>query len=268
MAHDTAPIREDERFDQDKVADYLRAALPELVGDGPIVFDQFPGGAANLTYRAVAGDTELVLRRAPHGPVAERSHDMKREHGVLSRLWKAYTKAPRSYHFCPDPDVLGKPFFVMERRQGWVIRNEWPQPYVGEDDLKRRLAVSLVDGLAELHLVDAHAVGLRDLGRPEGFVERQVDGWTRRWHVAKTREVPAMDEASQRLAVSPGPGPTVILHNDYKFDNMVLDPDELTRIIGILDWEMSTIGDPLMRAWTRARPRCRSGGRSARARAW
>ncbi len=245
MAHDTAPIRDDERFDERRVASYLRTHLPELVGVDPIVFDQFPGGAANLTYRAVAGDRELVLRRAPHGPVAERGHDMEREHYVLSRLWKAYPKAPRSYHFCPDAEVLGKPFFVMERRRGWVIRNQWPQRYVDDDALKTRLAGALVDGLAELHRVDTRDVGLGDLGRPDGFVERQVAGWTRRWHAAKTREVPAMDMASMALVSNPPrPGPTTILHNDYKLDNTMADADGA--LVAVFDWDMATRGDALV----------------------
>jgi aminoglycoside phosphotransferase (APT) family kinase protein len=245
MAHDTAPIRDDERFDEATVAAYLRATLPELVGESPIEFDQFPGGAANLTYRAVAGDRELVLRRAPHGPVAERSHDMEREHRVLSRLWTAYDKAPRSYHFCPDPDVMGKPFFVMERRRGWVIRNEWPPAYADSDTRKVRLAGSLVDGLAELHVVDAREAGLGDFGRPDGFVDRQVAGWTRRWHAAKTREVPAMDAASAALVANPPPsGPTTILHNDYKLDNTMVD--DSGSLVAVFDWDMATRGDSLV----------------------
>lgn len=244
MAHDTAPIREDERFDEARVAAYLQTHLAELVGVEPIVFDQFPGGAANLTYRAVAGNTELVLRRAPHGPVAERSHDMEREHRVLSRLWRAYPKAPRSYHFCADPDVLGKPFFVMERRRGWVIRNEWPEAYA-DDTLRQRLAGAVVDGLAELHLVDVRELGLEDLGRPDGFVERQVAGWTRRWHAAKTREVAAMDEASTALASDrPPPGPTTILHNDYKLDNTMAD--DAGAVVAVFDWDMATRGNALV----------------------
>ncbi len=245
MARDTAPIRDDERFDETLVASYLRRHLPELVGDAPIVFDQFPGGAANLTYRAVAGDVELVLRRAPHGPVAKGGHDMEREHQVLSRLWKAYPKAPRSYHFCRDPEVLGKPFFVMERRRGWVIRETWPEPYVGDDVLRRKLAGSLVGALAELHLVDAAEVGLGGFGRPEGFVARQVEGWSRRWEAAKTRDVADMERAIDRLTGSaPDPGPPTILHNDYKLDNtMVSDEGEL---VAVFDWDMSTRGDAMV----------------------
>ncbi|MDJ0923609.1 MAG: phosphotransferase family protein [Acidimicrobiia bacterium] len=245
MSQDTAPIRDDERFDEARVVEYLRRALPDLVGDEPIEFDQFPGGAANLTYRAVAGGTELVLRRAPHGPVAEASHDMEREHRVLSTLWSAYPKAPRSYHFCPDASVMGKPFFVMERRRGWVIRAEWPDVYAADPSLQRALAESLVDALAELHMVDTRSIGLSDFGRPAGFVQRQVAGWTRRWEAAKTREIAAMEQASRVLAAQqPRPGPTVLLHNDYKLDNTMVD--DRGSLVAVFDWDMSTRGDALV----------------------
>ncbi len=245
MAHDTAPIRDDESFDERRVAAYLQRQLPDLVGHNDIVFDQFPGGAANLTYRAVAGDVELVLRRAPHGPVAKGGHDMEREHRVLSRLWQAYSKAPRSYHFCEDSDVLGKPFFVMERRQGWVIRAEWPAPYEGNDELRRSVAGALVDSLAELHLVDAQLVGLGDLGRPDGFVARQVEGWSRRWEAAKTRDVADMETAARLLVdTASKPGPTTILHNDYKLDNTMVSDDG--KLVAVFDWDMSTRGDALV----------------------
>lgn len=245
MAHDTAPIRDDEGFDEQRVGEYLQRQLPDLVGDNDIVFDQFPGGAANLTYRAVAGDVELVLRRAPHGLVTKGGHDMEREHRVLSRLWQAYSKAPRSYHLCEDGNVMGKPFFVMERRRGWVIRAEWPTPYQGNDERRRAVAASLVDSLAELHLVDAAAVGLGDLGHPEGFVARQVEGWSRRWEAARTREVADMERAARLLVdTAPEPGPTTILHNDYKLDNtMVSDDGDL---VAVFDWDMSTRGDALV----------------------
>lgn len=245
MAHDTAPIREDERFDEARVAQYLRDHLPGLVGGSEIAFDQFPGGAANLTYRAVAGDVELVLRRAPHGPVAEGGHDMEREHRVLSRLWRAYPKAPRSLHFCTDPGVMGKPFLVMERRRGWVIREEWPGEYAVSDRLRRKLAGSLVDALAELHLVDAAEVGLDDFGRPEGFVHRQVAGWTRRWEAARTRDVPDMERVIAALAAKePELGPTTILHNDYKLDNTMVSDD--AELVAVFDWDMSTRGDAMV----------------------
>jgi aminoglycoside phosphotransferase (APT) family kinase protein len=242
---DTAPIRPDERFDETRVAAYLRAQLPELVGDHDVVFDQFPGGAANLTYRAVAGPTELVLRRAPLGEVAKGGHDMAREYRVLSRLWQAYAAAPRAYAYCEDPQVMGKPFFVMERRHGWVIRNTWPPTFDTGGEVRRRLAGNLVAALGELHQVDPDAVDLGDLGRPDGFVARQVDGWGRRWEAAKTREVRDMERAGEALRDGlPQPQAAVILHNDYKLDNvMVGDAGE---VVAVFDWDMATRGDPLV----------------------
>lgn len=242
---DTAPIRPEERFDEDAVAAYLRHNLPELVGSGPLAFDQFPGGAANLTYRVTGGSQELVLRRAPLGDVAKGGHDMEREHQVLSRLWREFPVAPRAFHFCPDPEILGKPFFVMERRRGHVIRAQWPPSYRDDPDVRTRAAYSLVGGLARLHAVDPTAVGLDDLGRPEGFVGRQVEGWARRWEAAATRDVADMATAAQLLAANlPKPQTAVILHNDYKLDNTMLD--DAGNLVAVFDWDMSTRGDPLV----------------------
>ncbi|MCP3977575.1 MAG: phosphotransferase family protein [bacterium] len=242
---DTAPIRPEERFDEEVVASYLRANLSELVGEGPLRFDQFPGGAANLTYRVSSESQELVLRRAPLGDVAKGGHDMEREHTVLSRLWTEYPEAPRAFHFCADPEILGKPFLVMERRRGHVIRAQWPPSYRHDPKIRARAAHNLVGGLARLHQVDPSAVGLEEFGRPEGFVERQVEGWARRWEAAATREVPDMATAAQLLAANlPMPQTAVILHNDYKLDNTMLDDDG--NLVAVFDWDMSTRGDPLV----------------------
>lgn len=240
---DTAPIRPEERFDEGALADYLRRELPELVGKATIRFDQFPGGAANLTYRAVAGPVELVVRRAPLGPVAAAGHDMAREHHVLSRLWRAYPLAPRALHYCADPEVMGKPFVVMERRRGWVVREAWPDGFGPAG--QRRLAGNLVAALADLHRVDPDEVGLGDLGRPAGFVGRQIEGWWRRWEAAATRPVPEMARAVDRLRGSvPTPQRVAVLHNDFKLDNtMVGGGGEL---VAVLDWDMATLGDPLV----------------------
>ena len=245
MPGDTAPIRNEERFDEAAVAARLRAALPDLVADHDLVFDQFPGGAANLTYRVVAGDTELVLRRAPLGEVARGGHDMAREYRVLSRLWQAFPPAPRAYYFCEDAGVMGKPFFAMERRRGYVIRNEWP-PTWGEDPaIRRHLGIELTSTLARLHLVDPAAVDLADLGHPDGFVSRQVDGWSRRWEAARTRPVPDMEAVAQLLhEQTPVPQAATILHNDYKLDNTMVD--DRGDIVAVFDWDMSTRGDPLV----------------------
>ncbi|MDP2623070.1 MAG: phosphotransferase family protein [Actinomycetota bacterium] len=242
---DTAPIRPDERFDEVRVAAYLRKELPDIVGDAPIRFEQFPGGKANLTYLARAGSTELVLRRPPLGPVAPGAHDMSREYRVLSVLHQAYPRAPRAHVLCEDPDVMGKPFFVMERRTGHVVREAWPEGIGADDRFRRTVGENLVDALAELHLVDHEALGLSDLGRPDGFVGRQVAGWADRWNRAKDHEVPAMAEAARRLAAAvPEPQAATLLHNDFKLDNTMID--ERGAIVAVFDWDMSTTGDPLV----------------------
>ena len=243
---DTAPIRPEERFDEQRVAAYLREHMASAFGTGAIGFDQFPGGAANLTYRAVASDgSEYVLRRAPLGQVAASGHDMAREYRVLSRLWRRFDLAPRAYHFCEDPEVMGKPFFVMERRHGQVVRKEWPPSLAQDRDRQHTVAVSLVESLADLHNIDPAEVDLQDLGRPEGFVSRQIEGWTRRWEAAATRDVPDMYAVGKRLADRiPDPARATIIHNDYKLDNTMVGDDG--RLVAVFDWDMTTLGDPLV----------------------
>ena len=240
---DTAPIRADERFDEARVAAYLREHVPEVIGD--VRFAQFPGGKANLTYLARAGDLELVLRRPPLGPVAPGSHDMTREHRVLSVLWQAYRRAPRAYHLCTDEEVMGKPFFVMERRHGVVVREDWPADFPAGDAIRRSIAEDLVDALGELHRVDYAAIGLGELGRPDGFVPRQLDGWSQRWELAKTEDLAEMEELSGALRDDiPAPQAATLLHNDFKLDNTMVDYDG--RVEAVFDWDMSTLGDPLV----------------------
>jgi aminoglycoside phosphotransferase (APT) family kinase protein len=243
---DTSPIREDERFDESRVARYLHATLPELFPCEDVEFDQFPGGAANLTYRARCGDgEEWVLRRAPLGEVARGGHDMAREYKVLSGLWREFPLAPRAYHYCESDDVMGKPFFVMERHHGFVVRNEWPSGFTEHPSRKRTSAESLVDALCNLHAVDPTVVGLGDLGRPEGFVQRQIEGWTRRWEAAATRPVADMSIASALLRKDvPEPQRAVILHNDFKLDNTMVD--DSGDLVAVFDWDMATLGDPLV----------------------
>jgi aminoglycoside phosphotransferase (APT) family kinase protein len=243
---DTAPIRPEEDFDHAKVSRYLVEDLPDLFACESVSFDQFPGGAANLTYRAYCRDgTEYVLRRAPLGDVAAGGHDMAREYLVLSRLWKEFPLAPRAYHYCQDPDVMGKPFFVIERRHGHVVRSAWPDPLVNDSALQKNVAMSLVDALAGLHTVDPGTVGLSDLGRPDGFVERQIAGWTRRWHDAATRPVPDMESVSDLLGRGVVRSQRVaILHNDYKLDNTMVGDDG--SLVAVFDWDMATLGDPLV----------------------
>ena len=224
----------------------MRAGIPELAGEMEAL--QFPNGAANLTYLLRFGDTELVLRRPPFGVVAPGAHDMKREYRVLSRLWQIFDRAPRAYLFCDDHSVIGSDFVVMERRRGEVARDGVPAAMAHHDDVGRRMAFALVDAMAELHLLDPAAADLGDLGRPDGFAARQVAGWKTRWELVRPDDgPPQMDELPDRLAAAmPAPTRASFVHNDLKLDNCQFDPDDPDRVQSIFDWDMTTLGEPLV----------------------
>jgi aminoglycoside phosphotransferase (APT) family kinase protein len=245
---DTALIRSGEEINVASLEGYLRGKLPEA--SGPLTVEQFPGGHSNLTYCLRMGGREYVLRRPPVGPVAPTAHDMIREYRVLKALQGHFPPAPEPYVLCEDPSVIGVPFYVMERRRGIVIRREIPEELEAMGDpegVGRTISTAMVDTLVALHGVDYVKAGLGDLGKPVGFVERQVKGWAGRWQLAKTREVPEIDWLAKFLAerIPPSPPPT-LLHNDYKLDNVMLHPSDPSRIIAVLDWEMCTVGDPLI----------------------
>lgn len=255
MIEDTIPVRPDERFDEDRLADYLRERLPGA--DGPLKVRQFGGGAANLTYLLDFGSQQYVLRRPPLGPVAPTSHDMGREHKVLSVLHKAYPFAPQSFLYCDDPEVIGAQFHIMKRCTGTIVRTRIPEEYEHIGDAPQRMSVALVDVLADFHAVDYEALGLGDIGKPFGFIPRQIDGWNRRWEAAKAEEVPEMDEIHAWLIENqpPSPGSTLV-HNDFKLDNAMFDPNDPGYVVAVLDWDMCTLGDPfsdlgaLLTYWT------------------
>jgi aminoglycoside phosphotransferase (APT) family kinase protein len=251
---DTAPVRPGEELDWGALSTYLREHLPaELDGEpldphAPIEVEQFPGGHSNLTYLIRFGDREFVMRRPPFGPVAPTAHDMPREFRLLKAIHPVFPLAPRPYVLCEDAAVIGAPFYLMERRRGIVVRRTIP-PEIGEDlALRRRVSEALVDTLAALHAVDLEAHGLTKLGKPAGFVERQVKGWAERWERAKTEEVPAINRIVGWLRehLPPDPRRPTLLHNDYKLDNVMLDPRDPTRVVAVLDWEMCALGDPLV----------------------
>jgi len=238
------PMRPDERIDPEKVGRFLAGKLPGAAGTPEI--EQFEGGHANLTYLVKYGTLEYVLRRPPLGPVAPKSHDMGREYKVLSVLYQSYPLAPRAYLYSEEKDVVGAPFLVMERRKGIVIRKEMPAGFRNNPELNRRMSAMIVDGLASLHQVDAKAIGLESLGKPEGFMERQVSGWAGRWEAAKTEEVPRFNEVHEWMkARIPQKPRASLVHNDYKLDNMMVSASDPATCVGVFDWDMCTMGDPL-----------------------
>jgi aminoglycoside phosphotransferase (APT) family kinase protein len=242
---ETIDVREGEDFDVRTVERYLRERIEDLP-EGELEVRQFPSGASNLTYLLKIGGWEGVLRRPPLGPVPPKAHDMGRESGVLSKLNAVYPLTPRPYFFCEDESVIGAPFYVMERRKGVVLDDSFPEGVEPDEGLCRGVSRTVVDTLAELHAVDLRGSGLADLGKPEGFVERQTQGWISRYEKAKTDEIEEVGPLTDWLArnVPESPEPTVI-HNDYKLNNLVLDPGDLTQVRAVLDWEMATVGDPL-----------------------
>ena len=252
-APDTRPVRESEQLDWAALGAYLRARLPEVVGgdvdaNAPLEVEQFPGGHSNLTYLLRFGPREFVMRRPPFGPVAPKAHDMAREFRILQSLHPVFPLAPRPYLLCEDTSVVGSVFYLMERRRGLVVRSEEPPELDERPRERRRASAALVDALAELHGVDVRAHGLDSLGKPAGFVERQVRGWAERWHRSQTDELAEMDALaawlSERLPSDPG-RPTLV-HGDYKLDNVMLDAGDVGRVVGVFDWEMSAVGDPLV----------------------
>lgn len=238
-------IRAGEELNVESLRDYLNDHLAGASGD--VVVEQFPSGHSNLTYLLRQGEKELVLRRPPFGNKVKSAHDMGREFRVLSRLSNVYPPAPRPYLYCDDERVIGCPFYIMERRRGVILRKESSPGIRLDEGLARAISLSFIDNMVDLHAVDYESAGLGDLGKPDGYVGRQVVGWTKRYENARTDDVPAIDTISKWLAdgLPPETGATLI-HNDYKYDNILLDANDLTRIVAVLDWEMSTIGDPLM----------------------
>lgn len=238
-------MRPGEELDFAALEGYLRAAIPGLAGEFSVL--QFPNGSANLTYQVRFGARRLVVRRPPFGEIAPGAHDMRREYRALSRLHLRYPPAPRAFALCEDPGVIGAHFVVMEYRPGVVVWGTLPSSMRHHSDAARRVGFAVVDALADLHQVDPAECGLSDLGRPEGFLERQTAGWRKRWSLVAPPEEGPVDELGERLAESiPGSGRAAILHNDFKIDNCQFDPADPDRVSSVFDWDMATLGDPLV----------------------
>ncbi|ALE88157.1 phosphotransferase family protein [Pseudomonas versuta] len=239
-------IRPGEELDISRIDPYLKAHVPGLVGL-PVV-SQFPGGASNLTYLIQYPDQELVLRRPPFGQKARSAHDMGREYRILNQLKDAFAYCPKAFAYCTDQTLIGSEFYVMERVRGIILRCDLPDELALTADATQTLCKSFIDTLVQLHQVDYNACGLGNLGKPEGYVQRQISGWSERYEKALTPDAPRWEAVKQWLqAKMPADHPTpAIVHNDYRFDNVILDPANPMQIIGVLDWELTTLGDPLM----------------------
>lgn len=245
-ATEVAPVRPGEDLQWTRIESYLRAMVEGL---GRLVeVLQFPNGSANLTYLLYFEDRPLVLRRPPFGRLAAGAHDMKREYMVLKRLSKHFDRAPQVYLFCDDKEIVGSDFFISEYREGKVVWGYVPQSMRHHNEVARRIGFAVVDALADLHNCDPDAVGVGDIERSRGFVDRQLNSWRDRW-LAVSEDIagPLMDMVFRRLvATKPLPGRTTILHNDYKIDNCQFDPANPDRVRSIFDWDMATRGDPLI----------------------
>jgi aminoglycoside phosphotransferase (APT) family kinase protein len=240
----TTAVRPGEEIDVARLEPFLRAHFPGETD--ALVVRQFPSGHSNLTYSLRIGLREMVLRRPPFGSKVKTAHDMGREYRVLSKLHDHYAPAPRVLLFCDDLSVLGAPFYLMEPIHGVILRRDVPAGLDFPPEVVQRVSESFLDNLALLHSLDYNAVGLADLGKPQGYLERQVRGWIERYYGSKTHDIPEVETISTWIQENmPASSAAALIHNDYKYDNVVLDPSDLTRIIGVLDWEMCTIGDPL-----------------------
>lgn len=250
---DTKPVRASENLDWINLENYLRENFKKKFADefdvsARMEVEQFPGGHSNLTYLLRFGEQEFVMRRPPFGPVPPKAHDMAREFRILENVHPVYPLAPRPFVLCEDAAVIGSVFYVMERRRGIVVRTDEPTQLTENPAVRRDVSEAMVDALAELHLIDIYANKLDALGKPQGFVERQVSGWTKRWHNSQTTGLKEMDELAAWLAErlpSDAEKPTLV-HGDFKLDNAMLDAENVGKIVGVFDWEMTAIGDPLV----------------------
>jgi aminoglycoside phosphotransferase (APT) family kinase protein len=239
-------VRTGEELDADRVAAFLSNTVRGL--SGKVIVAQFPSGYSNLTYLVTMGDRELVLRRPPFGRKAKTAHDMGREYRILKALNPVFPYGPKPLVYCEDESVLGCPFYVMERIKGIIVRRDLPDGLTLSPLQMRSLCENLLDVHLQLHSIDYQSIGLDGLGKPAGYVRRQVEGWSERYKAARTEDAPSFEAVMAWLQAEMQPDfpRPAIIHNDYKMDNVVLDPANPLKIIGVLDWEMATIGDPLM----------------------
>jgi aminoglycoside phosphotransferase (APT) family kinase protein len=243
------PVRDEDAFDVASFHRWVLATAPSIAdgADGPPAVEQFPGGASNLTYLVHYPAGDVVLRRPPLGHKAKSAHDMGREVTVQRHLRESYPLVPLVHGFCEDDSVIGGDFYVMERIPGVILRRDLPDEVTLTPSQSRTLAETIIDAQADLHALDPREVGLDGLSRGPGYVGRQVSGWSRRYRDSRTDDVPDAEDVMAWLdAHQPPDVGASLIHGDWRFDNLVLDLADPPRIVGVLDWEMATVGDPLM----------------------
>lgn len=243
MASDTIPIRKGEELDITKIEAFLKNHFPDLP-DGPLTIEQFSAGRSNLTYQLKKGEWEAVLRRPPLGQVAPKAHDMEREYQVLKEIHPHFPPAPKPLVFA-DQNIIGSPFFIMERKHGIVLDTEFPEGVTPTEAMCRKISGTMVDNLVALHSIDYSKTKLFEMTKPDGFMERQVEGWIRRYERSETDLIEGVERLKQwLLSHIPVSGTPSIIHYDYKLNNSMFDA-QFTKMVGLFDWEMTTVGDPL-----------------------
>jgi aminoglycoside phosphotransferase (APT) family kinase protein len=238
-------VREGESIDAASVESFLKERIPNLRGEMKVL--QFPNGASNLTYLLAFDDRELVLRRPPHGTKAKSAHDMSREFRVLSGIKPAYPHVPDVVLYTDDESIIGSEFYVTERVVGNLVLRDFPPEWGFTAQDCRRFCLRFVDRLIELHQVDYRAIGLANLGKPEGYTTRQIVGWNQRHLNALTDDAPDCEVIRKWLEGRiPSESGACVIHGDFRIDNVIVDSNDPFNIIAVLDWEMATLGDPLM----------------------
>lgn len=244
FSKDTIPVRQGEELDLETIEKLIRENVDGLSSE-PLEVEQFFMGSSNLTYQLNIGNWEAVLRRPPNGPVAPKAHNMEREYKILKEIYPHFPVAPKPYLFVNN-DKIGNSFFIMERKRGVVIDKKFPENTVITEQLCRDISNTMVDTLVALHSIDYKKTKLKEMTNPEGFMERQVHGWINRYDRAKTDENEGVDRLKKWMITNiPRPLEPTIIHYDFKFNNLMFAKDDLTKIIGLFDWEMTTVGDPL-----------------------
>ena len=243
---ETIEVRTGEQFALELVEDYLRRHIAGLPA-APLQVRQFPSGASNLTYLLRIDQWEAVLRRPPLGPIPPKAHDMERESNLLRSVYPLFPLAPEPLLFCNDTAIIGAPFYVMERRKGLLFNNRFPAAITPTRTLCTRISQAFIETLVHIHTLDWQSTGLNSLGHPTGFLERQVQSWVERYRRAQTADIPEAEPLMQwLLAHVPMSPPPTLIHNDFKLNNLLFNEQDPTRVVAVLDWEMATIGDPLL----------------------